>query len=143
MYGGNNVIARGLDFNASVTYTNSVIKENAGFVVTPGDTLGKWQPNIAEWRATALATYRFNRDWSATLAARYSGVQYRTLNNADANGFTYQAVSQFFTTDLRVVWKVNQTVTAGLGIDNVNNYRCWNFHPYPQRSYHATLKADF
>jgi iron complex outermembrane receptor protein len=25
---------------------------------------------------------------------------------------------------------------------NLNNYRYWNFHPYPQRSYTAELKYD-
>ena len=49
---------------------------------------------------------------SATVGARYSGVQYRTLNNADVNGFTYQGVSKFFRADVRVVWKINKTVSA-------------------------------
>ena len=71
------------------------------------------------WRAAALASYRFNPEWSATFDARYSGVQYRTLNNADVNGFTYQGVSKFFTADVRVVCKINKTVTAAVGIDNV------------------------
>jgi nucleoside-diphosphate-sugar epimerase len=29
------------------------------------------------------------------------------------------------------------------GIDNLNNYQYWNFHPYPQRTYYAELKYDF
>ena len=80
---------------------------------------------------------------SATVGARYSGVQYRTLNNADVNGFTYQGVSKFFTATVRVAWKINKTVTAAVGIDNVNNYQYWNFHPYPQRSNQTNLRADF
>ena len=84
----------GLDLAASVTYAGSKVKENAGFVTTPGDTIGKWQPNIPRWRATALASYRLDEHWSATVAGRYSGQQYRTLNNADVNGYTYQGVEQ-------------------------------------------------
>ena len=45
--------------------------------------------------------------------------------------------------DSRVVWEVSQTVTAAVGIDNLNNYKYWNFHPYPQRTYYASLRADF
>jgi len=112
-------------------------------VVTPGDTIGKWQPNIPKWRATALASYRVNEQLSTTLGVRYSGPQFRTLNNSDVNGFTYMGVSKFITADVRVVWKLTKQVTAALGIDNVNNYQFWNFHPYPQRSYQASLKADF
>jgi iron complex outermembrane receptor protein len=29
-----------------------------------------------------------------------------------------------------------------VGIDNLNNYQFWNFHPYPQRSYMAELKVS-
>ena len=95
------------------------------------------------WRAAALASYRFNPEWSATFDARYSGVQYRTLNNADVNGFTFQGVSKFFTADVRVVCKINKTVTAAVSINNVKNYQYWNFHRYPQRSNQTNLRADF
>ncbi|WP_153062202.1 TonB-dependent receptor domain-containing protein, partial [Escherichia coli] len=123
-------------------YTDSKIKANAGFVATPGDTVGQWQPNIPRWRATALAAYRFNEQWSASLAVRYSGRQYRTLNNADVNGFAYMGVIKYATADLRVLWKIDRQWSAAFGIDNLNNYRYWNFHNYPQRSYSAELKFD-
>ncbi|MES2187916.1 MAG: TonB-dependent receptor [Pseudomonadota bacterium] len=141
-FSGNDVLLRGLDLNGSVTYAHSVIKENAGFVSVPGDTIGKQQPNIPKWRATVLASYRFDDRWSASFGARYSGTQYRTLNNSDTNGYTYQGVSRFFTTDLRVRYRVNKQWSAAFGIDNLNNYQYWNFHPYPQRSYTAELKWD-
>ncbi|QHI98100.1 TonB-dependent receptor [Xylophilus rhododendri] len=141
-YNGNDVLTRGLDLSGSVTYAHSVIKENDGFVSTPGDTIGKWQPNIPRWRATALASYRFNERWSTSLGARYSGRQYRTLDNSDANGFTYFGVSRYFTADLRIVYKPTRQWTVAFGIDNLNNDKYWNFHPYPQRSYTAELKWD-
>ena len=141
-YNGFDAGIKGLDLGGSITYADSVIKENSGFVATPGDTVGKQQPNIPRWRATAVASYRFNPQWTATLGARYSGAQYRTLNNADVNGFTYQGVSKYFTTDLRVRYQVSKAVTAAFGIENLNNYKYWNFHPYPQRSYLAELKFD-
>jgi len=43
----------GLDLSASLTYAESIIKENEGFVSVAGDTIGRWQPNIPRWRATA------------------------------------------------------------------------------------------
>ena len=141
-YNGVDVIRKGLDLSGSVTYADSVIKENAGFVALAGDTIDKQQPNVPRWRATMLASYRLDQHWSAALGARYSGAQFRTLNNADVNGYTYQGVSSYFTTDLRVRYAVNKQWTASLGIDNLNNYQYWNFHPYPQRSYVAELKFD-
>lgn len=141
-YNGADVIKKGLDLGASATYAHSIIKENAGFVVVPGDTVGKWQPNIPRWRASALVSYRWDERLTTSLGARYSGKQYRTLNNADVNGFTYQGVSKFFTVDLRVRYQLSKTTSAAFGIDNLNNYKFWNFHPYPQRSYTAEVKVD-
>jgi iron complex outermembrane receptor protein len=141
-YNGFDVLAKGLDLSGSVTYADSVIKENAGFVATPGDTLGRRQPNVARWRATALASYRFDEQWTAAVGARYSGPQFRTLNNADINGYTYQGVSRYFSVDVRATYRLSRQWSAAFGIDNLNNYRYWNFHPYPQRSYSAELKFD-
>lgn len=133
---------QGLDLSGSVTFADSRIKRNRGFVTTPGDTVGKWQPNIPRWRATAVASYRFDAHWTATLAGRYSGRQYRTLNNADVNGFTYQGVSKYATLDARVLYRFNKQWSAAVGVDNLNSYQFWNFHPYPQRSYTAELRFD-
>ena len=139
---GENMGTRGLDMSASVTYTHSVILENQGYINTPGDTVGKMQPNIPRWRATALSSYRFDSGWTGSLGARYSGTQYRTLNNSDVNGFTYMGVSKFFTVDARLRYQADRQWSLALGIDNLNNYSYWNFHPYPQRSYVAELKFD-
>ncbi|CAN5436166.1 TonB-dependent receptor [soil metagenome] len=141
-FNGFDVLMRGLDLSGSATYADSTIKANDGVVVTPGDTIGKRQPNIPKWRATALASYRVDEHLSVSYAARYSGKQYRTLNNADINGFTYQGVSKYFTTDARVLYRIDRQWSVAFGIDNINNYRYWNFHPYPQRSYSAELKFD-
>ena len=135
-------LVQGLSVVGSLTYTESTITENAGFVATAGDTIGKRQPNIARVRATGLLSYKFDEDWVGTLGARYSGPQFRTLNNSDVNGFTYMGVSKFFTIDLRAVRRINKQWSLALGIDNLNNYQYWNFHPYPQRSYFAQLKYD-
>jgi iron complex outermembrane receptor protein len=142
VYGGTDIGISGLDLNGSVTYADSVIRENNGFVTTPGDTVGKRQPNIPRWRATVLGNYRFTEAFSTSLGVRYSGQQYRTLNNIDVNGYTYQGVSPFVTADVRALWRINKTFTASIGIDNLNSYQYWNFHPYPQRTYMATLRAD-
>jgi iron complex outermembrane receptor protein len=139
---GSDVLRRGLDVNASVTWADSVIRENAGFVSTPGDTLGKRQPNIPRWRASALASYRWSDRWSTSAGARYSGRQFRTLDNSDVNGNAYMGVSSFFVVDLRARLQIDRTFSAAVGIDNVNNKTYWNFHPYPQRTFVAELRAD-
>ena len=141
-YNGNDVFRKGLDFSSSLTYADSRIRENAGFVTTPGDTLGKYQPRVPVWRATALLSYRFDPALSATFGARYSGRQFASLDNTDVNAFTYQGTSAYFTTDVRLRYQVSRQWTAAVGIDNLNNYKFWNFHPYPQRTVVAELKFD-
>ena len=77
-----------------------------------------------------------------SLGARYSGRQYSTLDGSDPNGFAYQGASKFFTADARVRYRIDKQWSAAFGIDNLNNYQYWNFHPYPQRTYSAELKYD-
>jgi iron complex outermembrane receptor protein len=135
-------VGKGLGFSGSVTYADSRIRENSGFVAVPGDTLGKHQPRVPVWRATALLSYRFDPAWTGSFAARYSGNQFSSLDNSDVNGFAYMGSSKYFVTDVRLHYKVNRQWTAAFGIDNLNNYRYWNFHPYPQRTFMAELKVD-
>ena len=141
VYNGRHLWLPGLDLSASVTYADSTIRENAGFVSAPGDTLGRRQPNIPRWRATLLASYRWHPEWSGTVAVRHSGRQFNTLNNSDVNGQVYMGVSPFTTLDVRARWQIDARWSMALGIDNLTNQVHWNFHPYPQRSYTAELKA--
>ena len=143
VYSGTGLGLRGLDLTASLTATDSVIRENVGFVSTPGDTLGKRQPNIPRWRVTALAAYRWNAAWRSSVALRHSSQQFNTLNNSDSNGWAYMGVSPFTTVDLRNHWRIDARWSAAFGIDNLAGQTTWNFHPYPQRRYSAELKARF
>ena len=137
-YAASDVALRGLDLNASLTWTDSKIERNDKFPAS----VGKWQPRIPEWRAAGQATWRFDDRLAATLAARYSGRQYSTLDNSDPNGFAYRGASRYFTTDLRLTYRIDRQWSAAVGIDNLNNYKYWNFHPYPQRTWVAELKWD-
>lgn len=134
-----NVLVDGLDLQASLTWADSKIKRNANFPAS----VGKWQPRIPEWRASAVATYRVSDKLSVAVAARYSGKQYSTLDNSDINGFAYQGASKYFTVDARVRYRIDKHWSAAIGIDNANNYKYWNFHPYPQRTYSAEVKFDW
>jgi iron complex outermembrane recepter protein len=139
---GNDVLAKGLDLSGSVTYADSRITANQGFVSKAGDTIGKYQPRVPVWRATALASYRFDDKLTLSVGARYSGKQFSTLDNSDVNGFAYTAASKYFTVDLRARYQFSKQGSFAFGIDNVNNYKYWNFHLYPNRSYSAQLKFD-
>ncbi|KQP22729.1 TonB-dependent receptor [Pseudorhodoferax sp. Leaf267] len=129
---------RGIDLGGSLTYANSRTVANAA---NPA-SVGKWQPRVPRWRATAVATWRPDDHWAATLAARYSGRQYSNLDNSDTNAFAYFGASRYLTLDLRLRWQIDKQWSAAFGIDNLNNQQYWAFHPYPQRTYSAELKFD-
>jgi iron complex outermembrane receptor protein len=129
---------RGLELTGSITYADSIILRNDAFPAS----VGHWQPRVPRWRSTFVATWRADDRWTMTLGVRYSGRQYSTLDGSDPNGFAYMGASKYFTTDLRVRCRLDRQWTAAFGIDNLNGYRYWNFHPYPQRSYSAELKYD-
>jgi iron complex outermembrane receptor protein len=129
---------KGLGLNSNVTFTDSVIAANRGFPAS----VGKQQPRVPKWRASSVASFEQNERLSYTLAARYSGVQYGQLDNSDQNGFSYLGFSKFFVVDARVRFKLDRQWSAALGIDNLNNYKYWAFHPYTQRTVVVELKFD-
>lgn len=137
-YAAQSVFMRGLDLGASLTYADSRTVANAA---NPA-SVGKWQPRVPRWRATAYASYQPDERWAFTVAARYSGRQYSNLDNSDVNASAYFGASKYFTVDLRAVYRVSRQLSAALGIDNANNCQYWNFHPYPQRTYSASLRWD-
>jgi iron complex outermembrane receptor protein len=133
------VFVRGLELQSSATFADSKILENAKFPAS----VGEWQPRVPRWRANLLATYRANERWSGTFGVRYSGRQYNTLDNSDPNGFAYTGTSKFLVADVRVRYRFDRQWVASLGIDNLNNYEYWNFHPYPQRTFIGELQWNY
>jgi len=133
------VFISALDLSASLTYAHSRTVENTNFPASEG----KWQPRVPEWRANALATYRFGDRWTTTLGARYSGEQFNTLDNSDTNPFTFTGTSKFLVFDARVRCRIGDYWNVSVGIDNLGNERYWAFHPYTQRTFAAELSANF
>jgi iron complex outermembrane receptor protein len=138
-YQANDVFTSGFDLSASVTYAHSRTVENTNFPASEG----KWQPRVPDWRANALANYRFGDRWSASLGGRYSGTQYNTLDNSDTNAFSFTGTSSFLVFDARVRCRLGERWIASIGVDNLGNEEYWAFHPYTQRTIAAELAADF
>lgn len=139
-----NVVVTGLEVFGSVTYVDSRILSDPGFVSTTGTTaVGKHVPYVPDWRATLGATYRPNAYWAFTAAARYSGKQYSTLDNTDVVSNVYGAFDSFTVVDLRAQYRFSETAYSSLGVDNVGNTQYTLFHPFPGRTYVADVKIKF
>src|SRR5262249_46534121 len=137
---------RGLDLSGSVTYVDSTIRSDPNFRNAAGvltDVRGKYTPNIPMLKATALATYRYDYRWSGALGARYSDRVWATIDNTDINPHTYQGFEQFFVLDARLNYQFDKTARASIGVDNLNNRKCFLFHPFPQRTLLAELRVSY
>jgi len=134
-----NVGFDGLDLSGSVTYVDSETLRDPNWA---GGTQvdGKRVPYVPMWRGTFVTTYRPMDEVALTAAARYQGKMSSTLDNTDYVHHVYGAFDQFFVVDLRGHYKYNENLEAALGVDNVNNAKYWEFHPFPQRTFIGELK---
>jgi iron complex outermembrane recepter protein len=141
----NNVFFTGLQLFGSVTYVDSRILSDPTFVSTIGGTtaVGKQVPNVPEWRSTFGVTYRPNDSWAYTVAARYTGKQYATLDNTDIIQHVYQAFDPFLVVDMKIHYTATQNFAFDFGIDNLFNEQYFLFHPFPGRTYVLAGKYTF
>ncbi|OOG61936.1 TonB-dependent receptor [Rhodanobacter sp. B04] len=136
-----NVLVRGLELSGSITFVDSTILSDDTFASTTGTTAkGQHAPYVPRLRATAVATYRPNEAWSFTLAGRYSGRQYSTLDNTDNTPHVFGAFDKFTVFDARVQYQIDEHLSLAVGVDNLTNEKYFLYHPFQQRTYVADLK---
>jgi iron complex outermembrane recepter protein len=132
----------GLELSASVTYVDSRILEDSGQGQFSA-AVGKKAPYVPMWRGTLVTTYRPSRALALTLAGRYSGQQYSTVDNTDVNPNTYGGFDEFFVLDTHANWRINRHWSLSGGVDNLLNRKYFLFHPFPQRTFVGELKYAF
>ncbi|HSH53846.1 MAG TPA: TonB-dependent receptor [Methylotenera sp.] len=129
----------GLDLSANATFTDAEILRND---LDPA-THGNKPLRIPKQQYKVVGTYHQGSNLTYTVAARYSGRQYNTLDNSDTNPDTFGGTSKFFFVDVKANYKFADRFTASVGVDNINNYKAYVFHPYPQRTGYVQLKFDY
>jgi iron complex outermembrane recepter protein len=145
----NNVAISGLQVFGSVTYVDSRILSDPTYAGVnpltnlPDTAAGKRVPNVPDWRAKLGFTYRPDDVWAYTVAARYSGKQFSTLDNSDIVSHVFGAFDYFFVVDMKVHYKATQNFSFDFGIDNVFNEQYFLFHPFPGRTYVLASKYTF
>ncbi|HET6763911.1 MAG TPA: TonB-dependent receptor [Longimicrobiaceae bacterium] len=139
----NDLLVPGLELTGNVTYTDArtlALSGRASATAPEGSAVGKRVPNIPDWRATLLTTYRRNERLAVALGARYSAKVYTTLDNADVNPNTYQGFSSWFVMDTHANYRVDRHWSGSLGVDNLLDRKYFLFHPFPQRTLVASLQ---
>ena len=104
---------------------------------------GKKPIRIPNSMLKAVASYHQGNNVTYSVAARYSGRQYNAVDNSDNNPNTYGGASKFFFVDVKANFQFADRFTASVGVDNINNYKGYIFHPYPQRTGYLQIKFDY
>jgi iron complex outermembrane recepter protein len=142
-----NVVIKGLQLFGSVTYVDSRILSDPTFVNVstglPENVVGDRVPYVPDWRAKLGATYRPNENWAYTVAARYSGKQYSTLDNSDSVSHVFGAFDDYFVVDMKVHYNATQNFAFDFGVDNLFNEQYFLYHPFPGRTYVLAGKYTF
>ncbi len=131
-----NVLIDGLDLSGTLTVVDGRIQEDAAFPAA----IGKRIPQLPKLRASLAATYRPDDAWALSLAARYSDRAFGTIDNSDINANTYQGFGGYLVLDARIHYIIDESWSAAVGVDNLNNRKYFIFHPFPQRTVLLELK---
>jgi iron complex outermembrane receptor protein len=144
-----NVLIKGLQVFGSITYVDSRILSDPSWAGVnpltgaPTTVVGKRVPFVPDWRAKFGVTYRPNESWAYTVAARYSGKQYSTLDNTDIIPHVFGAFDNFFVVDAKVHYNATKNLSFDFGIDNLFNAQYFLFHPFPGRTFVVAGKYSF
>jgi iron complex outermembrane recepter protein len=144
-----NVLIQGLQLFGSVTYVESRILADTNWAGVnpltniPDQVVGKRVPNVPDWRVTFGTSYRPNESWAYTVAARYSGKQYSTLDNTDIIPHVYGAFDNYFVVDMKIHYNATRNFAFDFGIDNLFNEQYFLFHPFPGRTFVLAAKYTF
>ncbi len=87
----------------------------------------------------AVSAMRNSGRLSLTSAARFASRNWASLDNSDHYGNTWQGFARYFVVDVRAVYKLSDHLELAAGVDNAGNDKYFLFHPFPQRSYTASL----
>lgn len=135
-YDGTGVAWSWLDLTANAAYTQATTVSNPR---NPA-SVGKQFYRIPRWRANVVATLHADARTTLSLAGRYSGRQYNTLDHSDIDPDTFGGASDFLTFDAKVTWKANEHLELGVGVDNLTDRRYYVYYPYPSRTFLAEAK---
>jgi iron complex outermembrane receptor protein len=135
-YDGTGVFTPWLDLTANAAYTQATTVRNHRNPASEGKQFYR----IPRWRANVMATMHASDNVALTLAGRYSGRQYNTLDHSDIDPDTFGGASDFLTFDAKVGWTLSEHVELSVGVDNLTNRRYYVYYPYPSRTWLAEAR---
>lgn len=130
---------RGLSLEGNIAFNRSVILENPAVPASEG----KHWVRVPRVRSAVTAVYQPVHAWTFSGTYRYSGRQYNEIDNSDVNPDTYGGLSRLKQVDVRVLWRALAGTELALGVDNLNDDRAYQSHPFPGRTLFAEVRQSF
>ncbi|KQV84799.1 hypothetical protein ASD15_06460 [Massilia sp. Root351] len=130
---------RGLSLDANIGFSKSVILENAAYQ----PSLGKRWVRVPHVRSATTLLYAPLQSWSLAATWRYSGRQFNEINNTDINPDVYGGLSRQKQLDVRLLLRPAPGAELSVGVDNLNDYRAYQSHPFPGRTLFAEARYAF
>jgi len=130
---------QGLSAEANIAFSKSIILENDNYL----PSLGKNWTRVPRVRSATTLVYAPGDTWSASATYRYSGAQFNEITNSDYNTDVYGAVSRVSQVDVRLLLKPVKGTEIAIGVDNLNNNRAYQLHPYPGRTLFGEVRYAF
>jgi len=128
--------------NVNGTWLNKEIKEDSN---SP-DLVDKEWVRIPQWRANSTLTYHTTEQWDNSVAMQFRSKQTTNPDNSDSISNVYGASDEYLLVNFKSAYKVDvgndMTAKFSVGVDNILNEKYYDFHPYPQRTYFASIGLD-
>lgn len=139
-----NAFIPGLELSNSLTLVDSRILSDPSFENAAGTTAtGKRVPYVPRWRDTLQATYRPSARMALSLAVRYQSKVYSTLDNTDTQANVFGAFDRFFVVNAHFHYVFDTAFSMDIGINNLFDEKYFEYHPFPMRTFIASLGYTF
>ena len=129
----------GLSLDANITYSKATVLENANYL----PSVGKRWVRVPHVRSATTLSYAPPHSWSLSGTWRYSGRQFNEINNSDINPDVYGGLSRQKQLDVRLRMQPAAHIEVALGVDNLNDYRAYQSHPFPGRTLFAEARYAY
>ncbi len=139
VYNQTQVFDSGFDVRFNATYIDAEITKNTVNPAIEGNDM----PRIPAWRANLILSYKLSQDLSVNTSFRYASNAFGDLDNGDTEGEVYGAIDEYFFTNAKANWTLNQQTQVALGIDNMFNELAYVAHPWPSRTLYLEGKYHF
>ena len=130
------ILVPGLSFDGNVSWVDATITDNPLNPALEGNRF----PRVPEWRANASLRYAVSPMLDMAANLRHQSTPERNLENTSSSRCdTFYCVSPFAFVDLKSTLHFGG-LDIDLGVDNLLDERAFVFHPYPGRTFVASLR---